>query len=51
MEGQELIAMITQIGVVPALFAYTLVQMKKSLDANTKIITALYIKMGGGQIE
>lgn len=47
MEGQELINMVTQIGVIPALFAYTLVQMKKSVDANTKIINMLYVKLGG----
>lgn len=51
MEGQEVMTMITQIGVIPAMFMYTLVQVKKSLDANTKIITALYVKMGGGQLE
>lgn len=47
MDTQEIVAAVTQIGVVPALFAYTLVQVKKALDDNTKIMTKLFIKLGG----
>lgn len=47
METEALISSITQIGVIPALFAYTLIQVKKSLDANTVILTKLYVKLGG----
>jgi hypothetical protein len=46
---EQVIRMITEIGVVPALFAYTLISFKKSLDNNTKAITELLVKLGGNQ--
>lgn len=46
MGDQEIINMITQIGIIPALFAYTMVSIKKSLDANTRAIVALSAKLG-----
>lgn len=51
MDEQQIINIVTQIGVIPALFAYTLVKVKGSLDANTKIMTMLYEKLGGQNIE
>lgn len=47
METEALVTAVTQIGVIPALFAYTLISVKKSLDANTIIMTKLYAKLGG----
>lgn len=51
METEGLMTAITQVGVIPALFAYTLIQVKKSLDANTIIMTKLYVKLGGEEDE
>ena len=47
MNDQELINLVTQVGIIPVLFGYTLVKVKSSLDANTKIMTMLYEKLGG----
>jgi hypothetical protein len=44
---EQLINLITQVGIIPALFAYTLISFKKSLDNNTKAITELLVKLGG----
>lgn len=51
MEAEALVTTVTQIGIIPSLFAYTLIQMKKSLDANTIIMTKLYVKLGGEEDE
>lgn len=47
MDGESIAAWITQIGIVPALFAYTLINMKQSLDKNTQVMNKLLMKMGG----
>ncbi|MBT2718074.1 hypothetical protein [Bacillus sp. ISL-57] len=50
-DEKTIINVVTQIGVIPALFAYTLVKVKGSLDANTRIMTKLYEKLGGQNVE
>ena len=46
MGEDQIIKLITQIGVIPALFAYTLISFKKSLDNNTMAITKLLERLG-----
>lgn len=43
----DLVTLVTQIGIIPALFAYTLISVKKSLDANTKVLAQMSARLGG----
>jgi hypothetical protein len=44
---EQIVNLITQVGIIPALFAYTLISFKKSLDNNTSAITKLLERLGG----
>lgn len=51
MGTEDIITLFTQIGVVPALFAYTLIKVNKTLENNTKVMTQILTKLGGDDIE